>query len=465
VKVKSLMVGVCLLAWLPEPACTQPLGPANGQSISLGQATARLDGPWRFHAGDDPAWAAPGFDDSQWERVDLTASAGSHDADVGLSGYVDGWGGRGHRGMSGYGWYRLHLQIDSSAGQALAIAGPPAVDSAYQIFWDGEILGGIGDLRGASVRVFSIKPRLFPLPHTNSTLGNDVDVLAVRVWMGPWDLADPKGGGIRIAPTLGTSDAVRAIYQSEWIETLRGYVVEVAEAFAFACLCLALWLLAQFELDRHKYRWLYAALVLTAACRLNQAIFFWGQFESVPTFVLVSLGFLYPLCLAAWTMGWARVSGVQNTLWVRAFASLTFIYLAAALSQHAMLLCSTSSPILTKLNAVISSCRLCYLAATIWILFKLSRSKCRSRWFLCSLIVFVSIGQFARELSQIGVPNIWFPFGTGVSRAQFAYALFLVVAAAFLCVRLGVVAETCIRQSALCHRDAADNLADKGITS
>jgi hypothetical protein len=25
-----------------------------------------LDGMWRFHTGDSPAWANPDFDDSQW---------------------------------------------------------------------------------------------------------------------------------------------------------------------------------------------------------------------------------------------------------------------------------------------------------------------------------------------------------------------------------------------------------------
>ena len=25
-----------------------------------------LDGLWRFHTGDNPVWASPNFDDSQW---------------------------------------------------------------------------------------------------------------------------------------------------------------------------------------------------------------------------------------------------------------------------------------------------------------------------------------------------------------------------------------------------------------
>ena len=57
-----------------------------------------LNGPWKFHVGDDPRWAEPGFADADWEAVDLTPPPGAHDADVGLTGYVPGWTARGHPG-------------------------------------------------------------------------------------------------------------------------------------------------------------------------------------------------------------------------------------------------------------------------------------------------------------------------------------------------------------------------------
>jgi len=39
-------------------------------------------------------------------------------------------------------------------------------------------------------------------------------------------------------------------------------------------------------------------------------------------------------------------------------------------------------------------------------------------------IVMLSIGLFAQELSSLGIRGIWFPYGTGVSRTQYAYAIF-----------------------------------------
>ena len=35
----------------------------------LGKGTAVLNGPWQFHPGDDPAWANPAFDSSDWEHL------------------------------------------------------------------------------------------------------------------------------------------------------------------------------------------------------------------------------------------------------------------------------------------------------------------------------------------------------------------------------------------------------------
>ncbi len=79
----------------PAPASAAPV-----TNITLGQSIVPLTGPWKFHIGDSPQatgskgpqWANPGFDDSQWETVDLTPKAGSFDPTVGYSGYVTGKG-------------------------------------------------------------------------------------------------------------------------------------------------------------------------------------------------------------------------------------------------------------------------------------------------------------------------------------------------------------------------------------
>jgi serine phosphatase RsbU (regulator of sigma subunit) len=53
---------------------------------------------WRYHPGDDPAWANPGYDDSQWDstlRPALSVNAIQE------------------HGWSGVGWFRAHIAVDS----------------------------------------------------------------------------------------------------------------------------------------------------------------------------------------------------------------------------------------------------------------------------------------------------------------------------------------------------------------
>src|SRR5262249_6481591 len=133
------LIPLSLLASADAALATSP------QAIQLGSSLVPLNGPWKFHIGDDPRWADPVLDDSGWESVDLTAPPGAHDPDVGLSGYVPGWSARGHAGYKGYAWYRLHFMVTAPAGSALALAGPTLVDSAYQMFLDGKLMGEIGD--------------------------------------------------------------------------------------------------------------------------------------------------------------------------------------------------------------------------------------------------------------------------------------------------------------------------------
>jgi hypothetical protein len=124
-----------LVAFIGSTVAAQspPAAPTGSQSaiqIVIGRSVVPLNGPWKFHSGDGSRWADPAFDDSSWESVDLTPAEGSHDADVGLSGYVPGWTAKGHANYSGFAWYRLHVLIDSPAGEKLSLAGPPDVDDA-----------------------------------------------------------------------------------------------------------------------------------------------------------------------------------------------------------------------------------------------------------------------------------------------------------------------------------------------
>ena len=414
--------------------------------ISLGQSAVDLNGPWKFHVGDNPAWSDPQFDDFSWEAVDLTAPPGAHDDDVGLTGYVPGWAARGHRGYSGYAWYRLRVAVFAPGGATLALAGPPAVDSAYQVFVNGRLLGSAGKFSGSEPTVFSIQPRVFTVQRWPAIAEGPSDaplLIAFRVWMGAWDLGDPSAGGIHIAPVLGDAGSIEARYHMQWLQTFRGYIVEVVEALCFILLAMMAWCLRSFDPANPAYLWLGAALVLTALYRANQAVFFWAQFETVHGFELISIVLLVPLCLAAWTLAWRSWFRLPRTDWMRvAAAILLAIYIVAQFLSRSWFYGVFPVSLNQAAHFAITWSRLGFVALTAYIAYHGIEQR-RDGWLTLPGLLLVSIGLFAQELSALGIQGIWFPFGTGVSRTQFAYAAFDVALFILLWNRAQVFAERC----------------------
>jgi hypothetical protein len=71
----------------------------------------------------------------------------------------------------------------------------------------------------------------------------------------------------------------------------------------------------------------------------------------------------------------------------------------------------------------------------------------RTSWTRLLSILCGSIGLFAPELSQWGVPGIWFPWGVGVSRTEYAYGAMTIVLAVYLVQRLWRFAPAAPRPS------------------
>jgi hypothetical protein len=418
--------------------------PLGGQAapeqarIVLGRSLVNLTGPWKFHTGDDARWADPNFQDAGWESVDLTAPPGAHDDDVGLTGYVPGWGSRGHRGYSGYAWYRMRVAITAPDGQGLILAGPPAVDSAYQVFINGHLLGEVGSFSRTTPTAFSIQPRRFAIPRAFiGGEGSGSALVAFRVWMGPWDLADPTAGGIHIAPAMGEASAIDALYQMQWLQTINGYIVEVVEAALFVLLAVMAATVAAFERSNQAYWWLCAALVLTAMFRANQAVFFWGQFESVHAAEMISGVLLQPLCLSAWTLAWHAWLVRRRMEWMPMVVGiLAIVYITAHFLMGSWFHGVLPVWIGTASGFVATWTRRMFALLTVIILGQAVRQRRREVWLPLAAAVLVWTGQFARELSALGIRGIWFPFGTGVSRTQYAYAIFAVALFVLLVRRL-----------------------------
>ncbi|MGC1550288.1 MAG: glycoside hydrolase family 2 [Rhodanobacter sp.] len=398
--------------------------PAQIAPITLGDSTAPLNGPWRFHVGDDLGWASPDFDDSLWESVDLTPAPGAHDGDVGLPGYVSGWSLRGHARYTGYAWYRLKVTVDSDKDTPLALAGPTIVDSTYQLYVDGKLLGGPGVFSGTAPSAYSVRPSVYRLP-ASSSAGTRTYLIALRVWMDPLD-ASEDSGGIHIAPTIGHADGIEMLHQVQWLQTFKGYVVDAIEPIAFVLLASMVFGLMACR-SNDAYRWLIAALLLLASLRINQVLFEWTHFQSLRCYDIATAVILKPLTLAAWTLAWRDWFRLGRYPWLRYLVSvLTVVYLAFALMGRPWFVPEAAHGLKMAADMVVQGVRLIYVALYLWIIgLGVMRLAKPSAYLAAIAAVLVGIGLFAAELSSLGIPGIWFPYGTGVARGQYAYAAFI----------------------------------------
>jgi hypothetical protein len=370
--------------------------------ISLRAAAPQLDGVWRFHIGDDLRWANADVDDSAWETMDLTAPASSNDGDVGLPNYVGGWMAHGHSGYQGYAWYRRPVTVP--AGKlAWDILGPTAVDHGYELYWNGVRLGGSGRL-GASPRVVGTRPMIFALP---ADAAGTRGLLAIRVFMQPGYGAGDSGGGIHVAPALAPRPESRALYRVQWWRTIAGYIVEVVEPAAmFALVGLALAVRARSS-HRSFIGFACLALVLWSAKRLDNAITSWTDLLSLPTYGWLTQVLWTPLSLVAWTFAWNRWCLRPS----RAIDVATLVVAVIAVGSGAM-----GAVVITRI------CRLGLLALLIVIVLRMVRSG-PMRVMALATMGLILVAHFSGELRMIGVPDIWFPFGIGVTLAQYTYAI------------------------------------------
>jgi len=397
-------------------------------SLSINAATANgtstrliLNGPWKFKTGDNLQWASPNLNDSEWETVDLTAAEGAHDGDVGLTGYVAGWAKKGHPNYSGYAWYRLKVSLDSVKGNILALIGPTAVDEAYQLFVNGSLLGHAGDFSGPLPVAYSIRPQIFLLP--DSMRKKKVITIAFRVWVSAATMSQGADlGGIHIAPELGGKSSIETKYKFRWRQTIKGYIVEVAEFATFILLATMIFILKK---PFKQYKWFIIALILLGLVRANQAFYYWLQVETAHEIDVITLVILMPLVLGSWLMAWRDWYKLDRPVWVPSIIiAITLIYMGAQLLGLPWLSGAISHPVF---QAISGYTRLLFALVLAFIIYRGIQQQGKEGWLFLPAILLISTGLFAQELSELHIPGIWFPYGVGVSRTQYAYAAFSVI--------------------------------------
>ena len=135
-KSELLLVVLILFVWRPLRAANLP---ATGEPVVLARSAVALTGPWKFHIGDDPRWADPNYDDSDWETVDLTPRPGVVDPFTGDPSYVPGWTTQGHAGYWGYAWYRIRVAAWPLPERSWRSWRTAVVTDGYQVFAAGTL--------------------------------------------------------------------------------------------------------------------------------------------------------------------------------------------------------------------------------------------------------------------------------------------------------------------------------------
>ena len=192
-----------------------------------------------------------------------------------------------------------------------------------------------------------------------------------------------------------------------------------------------------FDSQNPAYLWRSTALILIALVCANQAFFFWGQLETVHGFEAVTVALLAPLTLGAWTMAWRLWFRVRDAAWICVtIVVLTLVYMVSQFLSCSWFYGVFSHSVGAGIDFISASVRLLFVSLWLLIIYRGIRQRGRDAWYALAALVLVSIGLFVQELSVLHIPGIWFPFGTGVSRTQFAYAAFDVAMFALLLRRL-----------------------------
>jgi len=227
-----------VLLWL----CVLTISPAFGQSdgkVTVSLESLRDDaalgafeaddsyfgmGIWRYHAGDDPAWADPDFDDGSWDVADTRLYA--NDLPRG------GW--------KGIGWFRLHIEAEPDVlNRSLALLYRQI--GAAEIYLDGKIIHSFGKV-AASGQEEETRLMLRPPPLGISFDDGRSHVLAVRYSNFDAEIAHQYGfpAGFWMLPReSGESFDHYAAYLRKWSGVQMFFI---AMPLAFALLHLLLFL-------------------------------------------------------------------------------------------------------------------------------------------------------------------------------------------------------------------------------
>jgi hypothetical protein len=140
----TVLLLLIMPAWLPAQ------DPSGIHFRQFPPGLFNLDRGWRFHSGDDPHWADPGFNDSTWKEVSLSD----------ISSYMPAFS------RNDIGWFRCKLYIDSPGTTGESVIALSQL-GASEVYLNGNIFLHLGAIVSGQMLI-SDNPHFKPfLIHTN----------------------------------------------------------------------------------------------------------------------------------------------------------------------------------------------------------------------------------------------------------------------------------------------------------
>ncbi len=265
-------------------ALTVVVGPARAQSEPRTkpesepstQILVTEDDGWRVHLGDNPAYAAPNFDDSTWDQTSF-----ANDLPDSVS-----------HGNSR--WFRKRIALPAQAGPIdLLLIGTKA---SFEVYVDGE---RIGDPIRSTLRWRKGQELIFPLRSAASSGKNTVEV-AIRSHLYPAEFGD---GLSFTRATIGTSAAIEVAARAHQGTRVGKLVFPIAVLVVMSLAALLLLGFFYEQPARREYLWLgftllfYALTIAIPAMDIyGGAPYSWNAFLGDPClyfFFASQLGFIH----------------------------------------------------------------------------------------------------------------------------------------------------------------------------
>jgi beta-galactosidase/beta-glucuronidase len=142
-----------------------------------------LHGRWNFKIGDNPNWAKPNFDDSNWDRINVPGR----------------WEEQGYQGYDGYAWYRKKVEIPASFSDRTLYLELGYIDDVDEVFFNGTKIGQTGSFPPNYLTAYNAY-RKYEIPLELVNYGKS-NTISVRVYD-----SQLEGGIVQKHVRIGVSD-------------------------------------------------------------------------------------------------------------------------------------------------------------------------------------------------------------------------------------------------------------------